>query len=207
MRIKRPNPMTTLTPIVEARAAADRHDFELAISLLRPLAESGNPEAQYQLGYLALTECDLISGAEAFSLFQAAADQGHAEAMYELATFPQFLSEPFKSPLQPDEDWRWLMRAAESGSVQAQYSVAASLATGGEDDRPFVAQDLDAAFQWYQRAADAGHAGAQFNLASMLYHGEGCTRDLEAAKEWLRRSLAGGYEYASVLLEIVESSE
>jgi hypothetical protein len=120
----------TNDPIGDAKAGAARGDFESAIALLRPLAEAGNREAQYELGFLALTECDLIPGREAFSLFMKAAEQGHADAMYHLATFPQFLSEPFRSPLSEEEGWSWLLRSAESGCVQAQYDAAASLATG-----------------------------------------------------------------------------
>ena len=120
----------TEDPISDARAAAGRGEFESAIVLLRPLAEADDREAQYQLGFLAFTECDLISGREAFSLLLRAAEQGHAEAMYHLATFPEYLSEPFKSPLSEEEGWSWLLRSAESGCVQAQYSAAASLATG-----------------------------------------------------------------------------
>ena len=107
--------------IGDAKAAAARGDFESAITLLRSLTETGSREAQYELGFLALTECDLISGREAFSLFMKAAEQGHAEAMYHLATFPEFLSEPFKSPLSAEEAWHWLLRAARgrvcSGAV------------------------------------------------------------------------------------------
>jgi TPR repeat protein len=111
-------------PISDAGAAAERGEFESAIITLRPLAEAGNREAQYQLGFLALTECDLISGREAFSLFLEASEQGHAEAMYHVATFPEFLSEPFKSPLSDEEAWRWLLRAAEGGCVQAHATLA-----------------------------------------------------------------------------------
>jgi TPR repeat protein len=175
-----------------------------AIAVLRPLAEAGNVEAQYQLGFLAFTECDLISGREAFSLLLKAAEQGHALAMYHVATFPMFLSEPFKSPLSEEQDWSWLLQSAESGCVQAQYSVAASLATGDWGDRPRK-QDPEAAVAWYRRAAEAGHAEAQFNLASMLAEGEGCDRDLPAAREWLRRAIAGGYEYAAGLLADLDS--
>jgi TPR repeat protein len=189
----------TEDPISEAKAAAGRGEFVSAIAVLRPLAEAGNVEAQYQLGFLAFTECDLISGREAFSLLLKAAEQGHALAMYHVATFPEFLSEPFKSPLSEEQDWSWLLRSAESGCVQAQYSAAASLATGDWGDRPGK-QDLEAAVTWYRRAAEAGHAEAQFNLASMLAEGEGCERDLAAAREWLRRSVAGGYEYAAGLV-------
>jgi TPR repeat protein len=184
----------------QARAAANRRDFEAAIALLRPLAEAGDREALYELAFLALTECDLVSGREAFALFMAAVEQGHAEAMYHLAQFPEFVSEPFKSPLPAEEAWGWLLRAAEAGSVQAQYSAAASLATGDWADGHVLPVDLKAAVTWYRRAADAGHAEAQFNLAAMLMEGEGCDRNLVAAREWLNRSLAGGYTYAQELL-------
>jgi uncharacterized protein len=194
----------TQDPIGKAKATAARGDFESAISVLRPLAEAGSHEAQYELGSLAMTECELISGREAFSLFTKAAEQGHAEAMYELAKFPEFISEPFKSPLSDEEAWQWLLRAAESGCVQAQYDAAASLATGdwGEGH---VAQNLEAAVAWYRRAAEAGHAEAQFNLASMLSEGEGCERDVPAAREWLTRAVAGGYDYAEGLLAHLDS--
>src|SRR5688500_13516049 len=39
--------------------------------------------------------------------------------------------------------------------------------------------------------AEAGHVEAQYNLASMLAEGEGCDRDLPAAREWLRRAVSG----------------
>ena len=188
----------TEDPISEARAAAGRGEFVSAIAALRPLAEAGNVEARYQLGFLAFTECDLISGREAFSLLLKAAEQGNAEAMYHIATFPEFLSEPFKSPLSEKEDWRWLLRAAESGCVQAQYDIAASLATGDGGESGSL-QDLEAAVEWYRRAAEAGHVMAQYNLASMLAEGEGCERDLAAAREWLRRAITGGCDYAEGL--------
>jgi TPR repeat protein len=160
---------------------------------------------QYELGFLVLTECDLVSGPEGFAFFRAAADQGHPEAMYRLATFPEFLSEPFKSPLSEEETWSWLVRAAELGCAQAQYDAAASLATGDGGARDVAPQDLEAAVAWYRRVAEAGHAEAQFNLASMLMEGDGCERDLAAAKEWLRRSVAGGYAYAQELLAHLEA--
>lgn len=196
----------THDPIGDAKAAAERGDFESAIAVLRPLAQTGNREAQYELGFIALTECDLVSGREAFSLFMKAAEQGHAEAMYHLAKFPEFVSEPFRSPLSEEEAWRWLALAAQSGSVQAQYDAGASLATGDWGERG-VPQDLEAAVAWYRRAAEAGHAEAQFNLASMLSEGEGCERDLPAAREWLRRAVAGGYEYGQGLLAHLDSLE
>lgn len=194
----------TEDPVDNAKAAAARGDFETAISILRPLAEAGNRDAQYELGVLALTECELVAGREAFSLFLKAAEDDHVEAMYHLATFPEFISEPFKAPLSDDEAWRWLLRAAERGCVEAQRDAGASLATG-EWREGKVPQDLEAAVGWYRRAAEAGHADAQYNLASMLAEGEGCERNLPAARDWLRRAIAGGYEHAGGLLAHLDS--
>jgi TPR repeat protein len=75
------------------------------------------------------------SGREAFSLFMSAAQDGHVEAMYHLATFPDFTSEPFRSPLSDEETWQWLLRAAESMSrrmsgVRRHASTSDARATG-----------------------------------------------------------------------------
>jgi uncharacterized protein len=136
-------------------------NYVSAITVLRPLAEAGNRDTQYELGLLALTECELISGREAFSLllFRKAAQGGHVEAMYHLATFPDFVSEPFRSPLSEEEAWQWSLRAADGGCVQAQRDAGASLATGDWRDGK-IPQDLAAAVGWYRRAAEAGHADA-----------------------------------------------
>lgn len=194
----------TEDPVNNAKAVAARGDFETAISILRPLADAGNRDSQYELGVLALTECELVAGREAFSLFLKAAENGHVEAMYHLATFPEFIGEPFKAPLSDDEAWRWLLQAAEGGCVEAQRDAGASLATG-EWREGKVPQDPEAAVGWYRRAAEAGHADAQYNLASMLAEGEGCERNLPAARDWLRRAIAGGYENAGGLLAHLDS--
>ncbi len=57
----------THDPIGEAKADTARGDYESAITVLRPLAEAGNHDAQCELGLLALTECESVSGREAFS--------------------------------------------------------------------------------------------------------------------------------------------
>ena len=53
-----------------------------------------------------------------------AAEGAHVEAMYHLATFPDFIGEPFRSPLSEEETWQWLLRAAEGGCVQRSATLA-----------------------------------------------------------------------------------
>jgi TPR repeat protein len=68
-----------------------------------------------------------------------------------------------------------------------------------------VDDDAGNGYLWYRRAAEAGHVEAQYNLASMLAEGEGCERDLPAARKWLSRAVAGGYEYAQELVTYLNS--
>jgi uncharacterized protein len=187
----------------DARLAAERHDFESAITLLRPLAEANHPDAQYQLARLAFTECELITGADAFELLQFAADQGHPDATYRLATFPEFVTEGFTSPLSHTATRQLFTRAAELGCVDAQYDLAATLATGNDGAET---PDLPAAFHWYQRAALAGHPEAQFNLAFMLLEGEGCSTDQDEAIRWLNLAHSRGHAQAGRLLDDIDKA-
>lgn len=75
---------------------------------------------------LVMTECDELTGCQGFRWLKAAADQGHPDAAYHVATFPTFAGEGFSSPLTADESWRFLILAAETGSVEAQQHAAAS---------------------------------------------------------------------------------
>jgi TPR repeat protein len=196
--------MDESTQILNAKQAAERGDFATAITLLRPLADTGNVDAQYELGYLALTECEMITGREAFACFQAAADQGHPAAMYHLATFPEF--EGFSLPISSETQWTLLIAAAEAGNVQAQYDAGAVLATGLWKSQGDVPPDLAAAVSWYRKAAEAGDDYAQFNLATMLFLAEGCTRDVTEGLHWLNAAAAQGHLSAVGLIEDIRES-
>jgi hypothetical protein len=101
--------VTPVDRLTQARHAADQRDFSTAISILRPLAEAGVADAQFELGRLVLTECDLLTGREGFEWLYAAARQGHSEAQFNVATYPSFPSEPFESPLEPTARWELLL--------------------------------------------------------------------------------------------------
>jgi hypothetical protein len=190
----------TSEQIAAGRRAADSGDFAGAVSILRPLAEAGTVDAQFELGRLVLTECELLSGREAFRWLHAAAGQGHPQAMYEVATYPSFPREPFESPLDGRAAWGLLLRAAEAGVGDAQYEAGASLATGEFRDGHPLTPDPVAALDWYRRASESGHVEAQFNLGVMLLEGEGCAANRAEALRWLRAAAAAGDEQARRLL-------
>jgi hypothetical protein len=173
-----------MKPLEEAQAAIKREDYDTAIQLLRPLAESGLAGAQYLLGSLYFTSAD-VDPRESHDWLQRAADQSHPTALYDLARWQDGTAGP-----PPSEDYyrSLLLRAAELGSADAQRALGCFYATG-DDGFP---KDEVLGRLWYGRAAAQGHADAQYNYGTMLLYGEGGPADREAAKDFIRRAAAQG---------------
>jgi uncharacterized protein len=77
-----------------------------------------------------------------------------------------------------------LLKSAKKGNVQAQVSLAASLATGENCD-----QDLKAAYYWYKKAASCGSGDAIYNLALMTLFGEGVKKNQDKAVKLLLKAI------------------
>src|ERR1700720_3646151 len=102
--------------IQKAKIAADRGDFVMASSLLMPLAESGNAEAQFRLGSLYFEGYDIPEN-EAYRWIKMAADQDHPEACFQWAAF--YGTEDGLHHKTDAEQFQLFQRAAELGSVSA----------------------------------------------------------------------------------------
>ncbi len=77
--------LASAEPLEDGVAAYQRADYATALKLLRPLAEQGNPKAQYNLGYMYAEGLSLQQDhAEAVQWFRMAAEQGNAGAQYNL---------------------------------------------------------------------------------------------------------------------------
>jgi TPR repeat protein len=90
--------------------------------------------------------------AEAFSLYQQLADQGHAKAQFNLGVmydFGQYVAQNY--PLAVS----WYQNAAEQGNANAQYNLALKYQTGQG-----VIKDETKAAYWYRKAAE-GNAKTQ----------------------------------------------
>lgn len=74
-------PATALADMAEALKAIERRDFATALRELSPLAKSGDPEAQYQLGTLYANGDGVPQNYDAAQgLFSAAASKGNGRA-------------------------------------------------------------------------------------------------------------------------------
>jgi TPR repeat protein len=85
--------------------------------------------------------------------------------------------------------------AAKKGDVDAQYQLAAMMATG--DGRP---KDVAGAARWYKRAANQGHPEAAYNLGFMYLLGEGVKEDANVGLRFLKKAASGASWDALYLL-------
>jgi TPR repeat protein len=123
-------------PFEDATKAYNSGDYETAYSLIKPLAEKGLPEAQFNLGLL----YDKGQGvpqnyAEAVTWYRKAAEQGNVKGQYSLGMMyyngqdvPQDYAEAVK----------WLRKAAEQGNGKGQYSLGMMYYRGRGVPRDYV---------------------------------------------------------------------
>lgn len=132
-------------------------NYEKAAQLLRPVAQSGNPVAQTQLGYMHLQGLGSRTDyAEAFKLFRLSSAQGYAAGQY-------YLGVMYKDGLWVVKDYSEALKlfrlGAAQGHVLSQSGVGLMYELGQG-----VNQDLDEAARWYLLAAGKGDVLAKGKL-------------------------------------------
>ena len=116
--------------------------------------------------------------------FRKAAEQGDAEAAYQLGVMCHNGEGAEKDDAQAVE---WHQKAAEQGHAKAQNALGRMYDKGWG-----VSRNYSEAFHWYRKAAEQGLAVAQFNVGNMYYHGDGVPGDYSMAREWYQKAAAQG---------------
>jgi TPR repeat protein len=119
-------------------------------------------------------------------LLKKAANQEFPPAMYELGR--RYSDGSFGLQRDLSEAYRWMVKAAESGSVPAMVQTAQALFYGQG-----VAQNPRRAVEWAERAADAGSDAAKFNLGWYYYYG---SRLKNSAGDVIPNSVQSDYSQA-----------
>lgn len=147
----------------DGAAAFSLQNYDKAYTEWRPLAEGGDPRAQYHLAILYGNGLGAPRDSEqALRWHRLAAGQGHVGAAYKVAVMT--------GPGDAAEAVRWYRFAAERGHARAQYSLAAMFVSGRGVDR-----DLVLARKWLVLAAsrlnDKAHvADARRSLELVTAH-------------------------------------
>lgn len=152
----------------------------------------GHAEAHYQLAELLVRGLGgVVDARQAHDLYVVAAAQGNAGAEYGLAE----LYRTGNGCMGDSETaLAWYRRAAAKGHVPAQLMVAQELLASGERDAIKEARD------WLEQAAGRNAPHAEFLLAKIELSVEEKDRNIEAAKQHVRRAAARGHVHAMKLL-------
>lgn len=142
----------------EGLAASQRGDHALAARIWLPLAEAGDPLAQFGLGTLYHEGLGLpLDLVESAYWFHEAAEQGLAEAQYNLGNAYKEGEGVGQSDTMAVHWWR---RSAEQGFALAQFNLGTAIYFGRG-----VPADPTEGLEWYRKAAAQGHPLAQNALA------------------------------------------
>ncbi len=125
--------------------------------MYKEAAETGNLNAQFQLGYCYShgigTE---VNNERAFESYKIAAKRGHNIAQYNLA----LLYENVKKDL--NEAFYWYNKAIENGNLDAKYQLGYLYLNGIG-----VEINKERAFELFKEAAEKGHNDSQYILATL----------------------------------------
>ncbi|MGD8784848.1 MAG: tetratricopeptide repeat protein [Thioalkalispiraceae bacterium] len=166
-------------PLEEGHDAFDREQYQRAYQLWRPLAEQGDPEAQYNIGLLFMNGNGVEQNERtALHWFTRAGEQGLADAQYNAGVL--FYT---GKGVYPDNKSaiEWWQLAANQGHPNAQNNLAIMHAFAYGTKR-----DPDQAIKLWTAAAKQGHPDAINSLIS-AYSGAiaGFSKDLKKAEYWL----------------------
>lgn len=146
-----------------ATGLIQKGQFAEAAKLLDPLAKSGDPGAQYQLGLLYYNGKGVPEDEKkAVQLLTSSAEKGNVNAMYQLGIAYTFGSETPRLVADADiEAANWYFKAAKAGNADAQYSLGLLFMAG----KGLVKSEKEASY-WMQQAARNGHKDAKNYVSS-----------------------------------------
>jgi hypothetical protein len=137
----------------EAIKSYNQGDFETALRIFRPLAEQGQPVAEYILGLMYANGQGVPeSYPQAVTWLQKAGEQGEPKAQFAVGVI---YFKGLGMPKNLDEAFKWYRRAANQGLSVAQYNLGAMYAKGQA-----VTQDVVTAHMLYSLAAATGTKAA-----------------------------------------------
>lgn len=131
-----------------------RGDYQQARDIWAPLAEAGDPRAQFGLGNLYFNGLGLEKNQQAaFDWYLKSARQGYAPAQFYVGNTYKHGHGVIADESSANE---WWQKAAEQGLASAQYNLGLQYWFGRG-----TREDRETAIRWFARAAEAGHPKAR----------------------------------------------
>lgn len=164
-------------------------DYPRAYWTFRPLAEAGDPRAQYKLGRMYENGHGMTANPrKAVRWYRKAVSRQLPDAQWALG---KLYTEGRGVPKDDQEAVRWFRRAAARRHAAAQVSLGVMYQQGTG-----VAMNYGAALAWYLKAAERGVPSAFFNLGVLHQNGYGVEQNFVKAYRWYDRATGAGIEKA-----------
>ena len=139
-------------------------------------------QKEFEQGQAALVAQDYKTAVTQFAL---AANQGHAEAQYQIGLCYAQGKGVEESEY---EAFKWYLKAANQGHAEAQYQVGRCYEEGEG-----MKADKAEAFKWYEKAAEKGNVYAMNALAICYKFGDGVRQDDDEAYKWYKKAVEKGH--------------
>lgn len=160
------------------------------IDLLIKTAESGNTEAQHQLGMIYANGSGVdLDYSKAFVWLEKAAKQNHVQA---LRTLAWLYANGFGIEQNDKAAQDICYQLAELGDPKDQYYLASLYQTGVYGMKP----DSKKMIHWYYQSALQHYARAQYVLAKIIIKGVDIEANDEMAFQWLSLADINGHQKA-----------
>ena len=183
-------------PFVAGLKAMDREHYATAFRAWKGLADSGEAEAQNNLGYLYQHGYGAKqSYTRAIRFYTKAAEQGLPEASHNLG---MLYFQGYGNPQDYDQAKKHFLKAAEKELPASEYMLGLIYYQGHG-----LMQNYTRAKTYFVKAAKNGNAQGQFMLSFMLQVGEGHPeKEPEPLKAFIWSSIAiqNGYSEADAVL-------
>ena len=154
---------------------------------LRKMAERGDADAQFRLGYRLAYGRNRPRPTDwpaVFGYWQSAAEAGHARAQFYLGVC---YDNGYGVAADLTTAMRWWEKAAVNGHEVAAYNLAFSYRTGNG-----VPQNDGMMLHWLEKAVKMGDPDAQRDLGVCYHEGKGVPIDDVKAVFWYKKAAAGG---------------
>ena len=180
-------------------------DVAAAVRELKPLAEQGNPEAQFNLSSLYYQGLGVPQDyREAVLWMRKAADQGH---LFAQTTLGSLYAEGLHTVIEKDHSQAlmWFILAAGQGDMEAMELRDANAARMTPTQiveaqrlaREFKPQNIHTkSLQEFMALGKRGDAVAQFKVGLIYYFGQGVPRDYLESLNWFKKAARQGHALA-----------
>ena len=180
--------------VASAWAAYQRGDHATALRILKPLAEAGNADAEYDLGTMYSDGHGVPRDPrQAEAWWEKAANQGQPDAQFSLGFLLLNGAGEGDNAVaaNPSAGLPWLEKAAAQGHPSAEYFLGYLYWSGTG-----VTFDPQKALQYTLQAAEQGRADAEYQAGTILASQRGAQNAIEAYK-WLELAARQNYPGAA----------